>query len=286
MTLSMLYLGCPQWSSNHWKGRVFSTHCKSADMLSEYSRIFNSVEGNTSFYADPSPATIHNWKAKVPNDFRFTFKLPQRISHQMALTGIQGELTQWLTLFEPLIEHTGSFMLQLPKSFSPDYLARLAAFIDLWPSNLPLAIEVRHLGFFQKDAREKQFNRLLMTHNIDRVVMDTRALFSEPASTDAIIDAQNKKPRVPVNVIATGTRPIVRFVGCSKLENNLNFYQPWLKKLKYWQDEGKTPYVFFHTADNHDSAHLARQFCQDGGIAHPVLNPFPSEKEANQSSLF
>jgi uncharacterized protein YecE (DUF72 family) len=255
-------------------------------MLCQYSQIFNSVEGNTSFYADPSPSTIQNWLNKVDNAFRFTFKLPQRISHDMALTGIQGELKNWLTLFEPLFEHTGAFMLQLPKSCSPQYLSRIADFIALWPSDLPLAIEVRHLGFFQKDQHEKAFNQLLIQHQIDRVIMDTRALFSQTPNSDAIIDAQRKKPKVPVNVIATGNRPIVRFVGCSQLTHNREFYAPWLKKLTDWQAQGKTPYVFFHTADNYDSAHLARQFCQDGQISHPVINAFPAEKEANQASLF
>ncbi len=52
----MLYIGCPQWSSNAWKGNLFSSQCKNADMLSQYAQHFNSVEGNTSFYADPRQA--------------------------------------------------------------------------------------------------------------------------------------------------------------------------------------------------------------------------------------
>ena len=241
----MLYLGCPQWSSNHWKGRVFSSQCRQGDMLAEYSQIFNSVEGNTSFYADPSQNSIQNWAKAVPSDFRFTFKVPKRISHEMALHGIQTELTHWLSLFEPIHPQVGSFMLQLPKSCSPQYINRIEHFIELWPNTLPLSIEVRHLGFFNKDANEKRFNQLLMKHNIDRVMMDTRPLFAEAPSTDAIIDAQRKKPRVPLNVIATGNNPIVRFVGATKLIDNRPFYAPWIKKINSWLAEGKTPYLFF-----------------------------------------
>ncbi|MGB0988030.1 MAG: DUF72 domain-containing protein [Pseudoalteromonas spongiae] len=282
----MLYLGCPQWSSNHWKGRVFTRHCKNSEMLTQYAQIFNTVEGNTSFYADPTPTAINNWYQSTGDEFRFTFKIPKRISHQMALEGINQEVNDWLTLFEPLLPKIGSVMLQLPKSCSPAYMPRIEQFIQIWPKHIPLSIEVRHLGFFQKDDNEKRFNQLLMRHNVDRIIMDTRALFSEPANTDAIIDAQNKKPRVPVNVIATGEKPIIRFVGCSTLKNNHAFYAPWVKKIKQWQSEGKTPYVFFHTADNHDSAQLARQFCQDGGFNHNVLAPFPAQTEAKQNDLF
>jgi uncharacterized protein YecE (DUF72 family) len=116
--------------------------------------------------------------------------------------------------------------------------------------------------------------------------MDTRALFSEPASTPAIVDAQQKKPRLPVHAIATGDSPILRFVGCSQLESNRDFYQPWLTKLNQWLSEGKSPYVFFHTADNFDAPFLARQFIADLEIHHQVSNPFPAEKEAKQEALF
>jgi hypothetical protein len=45
--------------------------------------------------------------------------------------------------------------------------------------------------------------------------------------------------------------------------------------------------VFFHTADNRQAPLLARQFCQDLGYNHNVLNPFSGEKEeAHQQALF
>lgn len=255
-------------------------------MLNQYAEIFNSVEGNTSFYADPSRDTLLRWRAQVNDDFRFTFKIPQRISHQSGLLNYQTDLTHWLTLFEPILEQTGNIMLQLPSTFSPEMLARLDSFIRAWPSALPLSVEVRNLGFFQKDDSEKRFNQLLIEHQVDRIMMDTRALFSEAPTNAAIIDAQQKKPKVPLHVIATGNKPMIRFVGCSTLENNRPFYAPWLAKIKAWLAEGKSPYVFFHTADNHESAFLARQFMLDLGLTHPVLLPFPGEREAQQSSLF
>lgn len=255
-------------------------------MLSQYAEIFNSVEGNTSFYADPSRDTIMRWKEQVNSDFRFTFKIPKRISHQSGLLHYHDELSAWLTLFEPILAQTGSIMLQLPSAFSVDLLPRLANFIQAWPKSIPLSVEVRNLGFFQKDDNERRFNQLLMTHQIDRVMMDTRPLFSEAPTTPAIIDAQQKKPKVPLHVIATGAKPIIRFVGCTILDDNRAFYAPWLSKINAWLEEGKTPYVFFHTADNHDSALLARQFVADLGHTHAVLAPFPGEREAQQNTLF
>ncbi|MEC8206246.1 MAG: DUF72 domain-containing protein, partial [Pseudomonadota bacterium] len=91
----MLYLGCPQWSSTAWKGNLLSSHCKSADMLSEYAQCFNSVEGNTSFYADPSHESLVRWHDAVPEDFKFTFKFHRRFSHELQLTNITSELNAW-----------------------------------------------------------------------------------------------------------------------------------------------------------------------------------------------
>ncbi|MFC3034044.1 DUF72 domain-containing protein [Pseudoalteromonas fenneropenaei] len=282
----MLYLGCPQWGSQHWRGRFFSRHCKAADMLHEYSQIFNSVEGNTSFYADPSPATVQTWHDAVPDTFRFTFKLPKRFSHESGLQPDPQAVLAWCQLFEPLFAKIGMLILQLPASVTPLQLPQVAALLAQLPKDLPLGIEVRHPAFFQKGEAERQFNRYLLDHSINRIIMDTRPLFSEPATTPAIIDAQRKKPRVPVNVIATSSAPMLRFVGCSTLVDNRAFYAPWLNKIRQWLDEGKTPYVFFHTADNFDSPLLARQFIHDLGYSHQVLAPFPAEQESVQNSLF
>lgn len=39
-------------------------------------------------------------------------------------------------------------MLQLPKAFAPQHLAKLAAFIELLPKELNYGVEVRHPDFF------------------------------------------------------------------------------------------------------------------------------------------
>lgn len=282
----MLYLGCPQWSSTAWKGSLLSSHCKSADMLNEYAHTFNSVEGNTSFYADPSHESLLRWYDAVPNDFKFTFKFHRRFSHELQLTNINSELNAWLTLFEPIFAKTGQIMLQLPSAFGPDALPLLTNFIAQLPKHLNYGVEVRHPAFFQKGDAEIRLNQLLIENNINRISMDTRALFAVPAETDALIDAQKKKPYLPVHAIATGSNPMLRFVIASLNHEYKSYYQPWLKKIKQWLEEGKSPYVFFHTADNRESPLLARQFCQDLGYNHPVLAPFTGEREASQSSLF
>ena len=204
----------------------------------------------------------------------------------MALQHCQSELTLWLKRFEPLFPKIGQVMLQLPKSCGPDYMNRINDFCKQLPRELTQSIEVRHLDFFDKKENERRFNQFLINNEYNRIMMDTRPLFSEPATSEAIRDAQAKKPKVPLHVIATSNAPVIRYGGTSKLENNRPFYKPWISKIQYWLEQGKTPYIFFHTADNYDSPVLARQFIQDMGIRHKVIEPFPAEKEIKQNVLF
>ncbi len=75
------FLGCPSWSEPAWRGSIYPRDIRPADCLSHYCRLFNAVEGNTTFYARPSAATVQRWAAQMPAGFRFCAKLPREISH-------------------------------------------------------------------------------------------------------------------------------------------------------------------------------------------------------------
>jgi uncharacterized protein YecE (DUF72 family) len=44
------YLGCPGWGTKTWVGRLFPTSTRSTELLELYARVFNAVEGNTTFF--------------------------------------------------------------------------------------------------------------------------------------------------------------------------------------------------------------------------------------------
>ncbi|ELT1968072.1 TPA: DUF72 domain-containing protein, partial [Aeromonas salmonicida] len=77
-----LFLGLPQWSHPAWPGQLLGVGAKPAEHLAHYARVFNTVEGNTTFYASPTPDTVQRWADAVPAHFRFSFKFPKEISHQ------------------------------------------------------------------------------------------------------------------------------------------------------------------------------------------------------------
>ena len=273
----MLYLGCPVWANPQWKNLIFNSKLEPSEFLANYSRYFNSVEGNTSFYADPSSQTVARWAEQSGENFRFTLKVPKRLSHQFNQFQAQ-ELQLWLDLIAPLADKLALVHLQLPAFFSPEHLSWLKQMLNSLCSSFSVAVEVRHPVFFDKAEHEITLNRLLRDFDTERVIFDSRALFSVPATTAALLDAQRKKPYLPVHAVALTKQPMLRFVGTDDMAVNQHYYQPWLGKVRQWLDEGKTPFCFFHSPDNLTAPVLARQFVMDLGIDHPILAPWPQDQ--------
>ena len=275
----MLYLGCPLWANAKWKTSLFSQDAKPNEFLQQYARAFNSAEGNTTFYADPSDDVLKRWYQDTPAQFRFMLKVPQRISHQPSADNLQ-QLELWLTRMQRLAEKLSLIHLQLPARCGPAQLTQMANLIEcISRFNLRCVVEVRHPAFFDKAQHEINLHRMLQHYAAERVVFDSRALFSVAANSEALKDAQSKKPRLPVHAISFTDTPVLRFIGCDDMAINRQLYQPWLGKVGQWLQQGKQPYCFFHTPDNHFAPQLCRQFVQDLQLQHQCLASWPGEQQ-------
>jgi uncharacterized protein YecE (DUF72 family) len=255
-------LGCPAWSVPGWKGRFLPASTATRDLLGAYSRVFNTVEGNSFFYALPETATVRRWAEETAHHFHFCMKVPREISHASYLTASGAVYDALLARLEILgaAERLGPTFLQLPASFGPARLPELSSFLCGWPSLFPLAVEVRHEAFFRPGRDRSQLYALLRGAGVDRVAFDSRALFSA-APTDAAEEiSQGRKPRLPVEWTVTGTRPFVRFVG----RNDINQVDPWQSEVARvvveWIREGRRPYVFMHTPKDTYAPQLCRRF--------------------------
>ncbi|GIZ11222.1 DUF72 domain-containing protein [Pseudomonas sp. NCCP-436] len=252
-------LGCPSWSEAAWRGSLYADDARSADFLTSYARVFNAVEGNTTFYARPSAQTVARWAELMPAEFRFCAKLPRDISHAEDLCRQLDEVASFRQLLAPLGARVAPYWLQLPASFGPSRLAELAAFLEAW-GDWPLAVEPRHVEFFAKGEAERTLNCLLLGRGVERICLDTRALFSCTSKDSAVLHAQSRKPRRPTRPTAFSSSPQLRFIGHPELLANDPFMAPWLDKVAGWIEQGLSPYVFAHTSDNRLAPQLARRF--------------------------
>lgn len=253
------YLGCPSWSEAAWRASLYPAETRASDFLGCYARVFNCVEGNTTFYARPSEQTVARWAEQMPAHFRFCAKLPRDISHGGDLREQLAAAEDFRRLLAPLGERVAPYWLQLPASFGPTRLGELATFVHEW-GQWPLAVELRHPEFFAKGEAERALNRLLREQAVERVCLDARALFSCQSREPAVLHAQAKKPRLPTRPAAFSQSPQLRFIGHPELLANDPFMAPWLDKVAAWIEEGRRPYVFLHTADNRLAPELARRF--------------------------
>lgn len=275
------------WANPAWCGSLYPPYGGQDEWLADYARVFSAVEGNTTFYSGaPRAQTVAGWSRLAPPHFRFCFKLPARLTHERRLKGIEADFEVFVEALAPLHDRLGPMLVQLPRDFGPGELPRLEALLLRWPAWLGCAVEVRHPEFFHKGAAEAALNRLLITHGANRAMLDVRPLFSTPSQGDpALAHAQSEKPRCPLHVLSTGDQPLIRFIGHLDESINMKYFRPWIGQLKLWIKQGKTPFLFVHTANNREAPQLARRLSEsladEAGL--PALGDFAGEQ---QTQLF
>ena len=292
----MLRVGCPMWAHAPWVGRFLSPGNRGNE-LAEYAGWCNAVEGNTTFYATPAPSTIAKWAAQAPADFRFAFKVPRTVTHELRLHGgAHAALAEFLTAIEPLGDRVGPIQLQLPPSFGPDSLPTLAAFVQRLCPGVRWVVELRHRAFFDRGPAHRTVDRILAEAHagpIGRVVLDTRPLYALPPRSEASVDERRTKPRLPVVTDLMGAEPVVRVIGADPSDESLTGLTAWVPKIVEWLAEGRRPYVFVHQPENLDSPALARALHAAVTERVPDLAPLPEPipvaaagEVTGQSSLF
>jgi len=256
------YLGCPVWASPDWVGKVFTPDAKRGDWLRQYSTAFNTVEGNSSFYGLPTEETVRRWIGETNPEFRFALKFPRAISHDRQLLGADYETHQFLEVLALLQQgnRLGLSFLQLSPHFSARNFSLLDEYLRKLPPEFPYAVEVRHADFFDGGPNEQRLDDLLRELGIDRVLMDTRPLFSLPPTDAHEVDCQQRKPRVPLRQTVTGTRPMVRIVGRNDPPYVERWCEEWAEVVAGWIRDGLTPFIFTHAPHDLYAPDIARMF--------------------------
>ncbi len=270
----MLAIGLPQWTHPLWKKIGLHT-------LEDYCTYFSCIEGNTTFYALPHAQTVLRWRAMSHDHFRFCFKFPATISHQAALQHCQSLTQQFFDTLQPLSDRIGQFWLQLPARFSPTHLDSLLHFLDQLPKDFHYAVEVRHPLFFARGKEEKRLNQALMTRNINRVMLDSRAVHMATTPSTAILEAKQKKPRLPVHVLATAQQPMIRFIGSDDHLTDITLFEHWLPHLQQWTQD-RQPLLFIHTPDMGQVFILLALLRQQFTLIHHALPHLPPMMQQDQ----
>ncbi len=124
--------------------------------------MFNTVEGNSTFYALPTLDTAKRWSDEAAAGFHFALKFPRDLSHEGELRAdyLLDQFIEIVTILDKQ-QHAGPSFLQLPPWFDASRLDELAKFLKQLPNTLPWAVEVRHESWFGGTAAAGELNSLL-----------------------------------------------------------------------------------------------------------------------------
>jgi uncharacterized protein YecE (DUF72 family) len=289
-----LYIGCPIWANKSWVGSFYPEGTKPSEYLPVYAQQLNTVEGNTTFYAVPSRATLQKWVEETPDTFRFCPKIPRTISHSGSLVKGSAEARQFFDTMSQLGSRLGPFFLQLPPAYPPAMLEDLREFLASWPVEGQLAVEVRHLGWFNSPHQDA-LQTLLASRRMARVMIDTRPIRGlegeavlQGSVYERLLQARERKPNLPI--VATPTAPFtfLRYIGHPDMEHNRPYLDEWSAQLSDWLKAGLDAYVFCHCPDESLDPRLCRELHDRISTRAPVA-PLPqikTEPKVRQERLF
>jgi uncharacterized protein YecE (DUF72 family) len=149
--MQKILVGTSGFSYTEWKGIFYPEDLSSKNYLSYYAQHFKTTEINNTFYKLPSRKLTEGWYAMVPENFEFTLKLTQKITHIKRLKNVEGEMIAFLEGADGLMEKMGPILVQLPPNFKKD-TGVLENFLESYAKRGKLACEFRHLSWYSDDV--------------------------------------------------------------------------------------------------------------------------------------
>lgn len=174
-------VGTTSWSYDDWVGSFYPPGAKSDEFLRRYSKVFDLVEADATFYRAPTTEVVANWAAQTPPGFLFTTKLSRRVTHERGLVDTQESVDFFAARMAPLRKagKLAAVLAQFPPSFKRDKSdALLEPFLAGWPKGTRLAVEFRHQSWFDEAVYER-----LRKHGASLVWQVDHEALSPPALT-------------------------------------------------------------------------------------------------------
>jgi len=143
-------IGCAGWDYKDWEVNFYPKKLERQQHLEYYSKFFDIVEINSTFYNLPSENIIRNWYLRVPDNFRFFVKVWQEITHKLNDPEIESRLAQFFYRMQLLREKIIAFLFQFPPWFkyTDKHLKRLIQLLNEIPSEYQYIIELRDNSWF------------------------------------------------------------------------------------------------------------------------------------------
>jgi len=225
-----IHVGTSGYGYKEWKGIFYPEKISPHDMLRFYGERFDAVEINYTFYHMPTVAGLTSWSEQVPDDFSFSLKAPQTMTHLKLLRNVGEEAKYFFKTLSILEKKAGPVLFQLPGSFRANRTV-LEEFLALIPAGMACAFEFRSKSWFKKEILE-----LLRARGCSLCTADT-----------------DEKPAG--EIVSTADWGYLRLRRSDYTEADLS---KWLERILAQQWE--RAFVFFKHEEEAKGPELARRF--------------------------
>jgi uncharacterized protein YecE (DUF72 family) len=151
----VIHVGCSGWQYRDWRERFYPKGLAQRRWLEFYSRTFDTVEVNATFYRLAKPEAVAGWIEQTPPHFVFAVKGSRYLTHMKRLRDPEQGLERFYASIAPLVESPklGPVLWQLPPNFQRDD-ERLDAWLEAQKRFPPRrhAVEFRHASWFEPEV--------------------------------------------------------------------------------------------------------------------------------------
>ena len=251
------HIGTIGYSYRDWRGAFYPANIPVRSYLNYYSRVFNSVELDTTFYGIPRLSVIHQWSAAVPEGFYFCLKTPKAITHELGLLDAGSLMEEFINTVRELGNSLGVILIQLPPSFTFERIEVLANFLSGLTRDVRYAVELRSKTWYEQEAL-------------------TAALLTENNICWTAIDM----PGIPSKIIPTCRFLYIRWIGQHGAYHPHSHerilrtaeQEEWLAQIVSVQNEVDQLFGFFNNDYCGFAAGTARRFKSLAGLPDDVDN--------------
>jgi uncharacterized protein YecE (DUF72 family) len=149
-----IHIGTSGWAYSSWKPDFYPAKLPAKKFLEYYATQLNSVEVNFTFRQFPSEAMLLGWLEATGDDFAFSFKASQRITHFARLKNCEELVDRFYASLNPVQRagRLGVILFQLPPNLKAEtslldgFLAHAAR------TGVKLAFEFRHASWFADET--------------------------------------------------------------------------------------------------------------------------------------
>jgi uncharacterized protein YecE (DUF72 family) len=145
------WIGTSGWSYDHWEGVLYPPGTPPRNRLALYTREFDTVELNASFYRWPREVSFASWRRRLPDGFAMSVKAPRGLTHGKRLYAPDVWADRIATSWDVLYDRRAVLLVQLPPDLERDD-ARLDYFLGRLPWWVRVAVELRHASWVHDDV--------------------------------------------------------------------------------------------------------------------------------------